>query len=149
MNDGWVISIDEEKDLGVLMFKDLKLAKNKANLMLGIINKGVSYKSAKVISKLYRSYVKPHLEYCIEFWSLINDADMLKGVQRGATKMIQSFKNLSNEERLKRLDMFSLRCRRLRDDMIEIFKMIHCIDKVNLGNLFCIKIIQVIEMNNH
>ena len=33
--------------------------------------------------------------------------------------------------------MLSLRCRRLRDDMIEVFKMIHGIDKVNLGKLFC------------
>ena len=59
MIDGWAKSVDEGKDLGVLMFKDLKfskqclLAKNKANLMLGIINREVSYKSAKVISKLY------------------------------------------------------------------------------------------------
>ena len=49
--------------------------------MLGIINKGVQYKSAEVISNLYRSYVRPHLEYCI--WTPINvkDEDMLEGVQ--------------------------------------------------------------------
>ena len=49
--------------------------------MLGIINKGVSYKSAEVISKLYRVYVRPHLEYCIQFWTPIKvkDADMLQG----------------------------------------------------------------------
>ena len=41
MNDGWVKSVDEERDLGVLMSKDLKfskqylLGKNKDNLMLG------------------------------------------------------------------------------------------------------------------
>ena len=44
--------------------------------------------------------------------------------------------NLSYEERLKRLGMFSLRYKRLRGDMIEVFKMIHGIDKVNLGKLF-------------
>ena len=56
------------------------MAKNKANLMLGIINRGVSYKSGEVISKLYRSYVRPYLEHCIQFWTPINvkDADMLK-----------------------------------------------------------------------
>ena len=52
--------------------------------------------------------------------------------------MIPSLRNLSYEERLKRLGMFSLRRRRLRGDMIEVFKMIHGIDKVNLGKLFCI-----------
>ena len=34
--------------------------------------------------------------------------------------------------------MFSLRRKRLRDDMTEVFKMIHGIDKVNLEKLFCI-----------
>ena len=96
MKDGWVKSVNEEKDFGMLMFKVLKfskqclLAKNKANSILGIINRGVSYKSVEVISKLCRSYVRPHLEYCIQFWTPINgkDADMLEGVKRGATKMI-------------------------------------------------------------
>ena len=59
-------------------------------------------------------------------------------VQRRATKMIPGLKNLLYEGRLKRLDMFSLRRRRLRDGMIEMFKMIQSIDKVNLGKLFCI-----------
>ena len=50
--------------------------------MLGIINKRVSYEPAKVISKLYRAYVRPHLEYFIKFWSPANmkDADMLERV---------------------------------------------------------------------
>ena len=34
--------------------------------------------------------------------------------------------------------MFSLRRRRIWGDVIELFKMIHCIDKVNLWKLFCI-----------
>ena len=53
--------------------------------------------------------------------------------------MIPSLRNVSYEERLKRLGMFSLRRRRLRGDMIEVFKMIHGMDRVNLGKLFCIK----------
>ena len=127
--DGWVKSVDEERDLGVLMFMGLKfskqclLAKNEANLMLGIINRGVSYKSNEVISKLYRPYVRPHLESYIQFWSPINekDADMLEGVQIRATKMIPSLRSLLYEERLKRFGMFSLKRRRLRGDMIEVF----------------------------
>ena len=65
--------IGEERDLGVLISKDLNfsrqclMAKNKTNSMLGIINRVVSYKSSEVISKLYKSYVRPHLEYCIQF----------------------------------------------------------------------------------
>ena len=50
--------------------------------------------------------------------------------------MIPSLRNLSYKERLKNLGMFSLRCRRLRGDMIEVFKMIQGIDKINLEKLF-------------
>ena len=55
MNDGWVKSVDVERHLRALTSKELKfskqwlLIKNKVNLMLGIISKGVSYKSAEVI----------------------------------------------------------------------------------------------------
>ena len=55
------------------MSKNLKIskpylmAKNKANLMLSKIKRGLSYKPAEVISKLYRSYVRLHLVYCIQF----------------------------------------------------------------------------------
>ena len=41
------------------------MARNKGNLILGIKNRKVSYKSAEVISKLFRSYVTSHLEYIV------------------------------------------------------------------------------------
>ena len=71
------------------------------------------------------------LIYCIKFWSPANvrDADMLERVQKRTTKMIPDFKKLS-KKRLKRLGIFSLRCRRLRGDVIEMFK------KINLEKLF-------------
>ena len=59
---------------------------------------------------------------------MLKDGDMLKGIQRNATKMISSLRNLSYEERLKRSDMFGLRNRRLRGDTLDVFKMIHGID---------------------
>ena len=52
--------------------------------------------------------------------------------------MILNLRNLSYEERLKRLDMLSVRRRRLRCDIIEVFKRIHGIEKVNIRKLFCI-----------
>ena len=48
------------------------------------------------------------LEYCIQFWTPINvkDADMLEGVQRRATGMIPSLRNLSYDKSLKRWACF-------------------------------------------
>ena len=68
----------------------------------------------------------------------MKNADMLEGVQRRPFKMIPSLRNLSYEERRKGLGILSLKHRGLRGDMFEVFKMIHGIDKVNLGKLFCI-----------
>ena len=104
--------------------------------MLVIINRGLSHKSAELVSKLYRSYVISHLEHCIPFQTPINlkDADMIEGLQRRATEMISSLRNLY-EERLKRLGMLSLRRRRFRADIIEVFKMIQGIEKINLRKL--------------
>ena len=74
----------------------MSLGKNKVNLMLDIINRAVPYKSAEIMSKVHRSYVRPYLEYCIQFWKPINVkvADMLEGVQRRATKLIPNLRNL-------------------------------------------------------
>src|SRR5678816_4586531 len=115
MNGEWLESVDQEKDLGVIISSNLKVAnqcleaRNKANKMLGIINRNVVYKSKEVISKLYNSYVRPVIEYCAQVWApyLKKDLDMLKRVQRRATRMISGFEGKSYEERLKELGTVS------------------------------------------
>ena len=66
---------DQERDLGVLVDSSMKVstqcaaAVKKANSMLGIIRKGIENKTANIILPLYKSMVRPHLEYCVQFWS--------------------------------------------------------------------------------
>ena len=131
--DGQELSqIEKEKDLGVFINHKLSSsdqvveARKRALRMLGAINRNVSYKSEEVITKLYCAYVRPHLEYCVQAWSPIYEKDcwLLERVQKRATKMVKRIKDLSYEERLKELGMFSLRYRRLRGDLIEVFKFV-------------------------
>jgi len=134
--------IEEERDLGVLVSKDLKAekqcisARNRALRMLGLINRSVKYKSREVMKKLYLAYVRPHLEYSVQAWSpyLEKDIDMLERVQRKATRLVSGLSNLEYGERLNALDMYSLKYRRLRGDMIEMYKIVRGLDQVNLND---------------
>jgi len=87
---------------------------------------------------LYKAYVRSHLEYCVQAWSLHfkKDIECLEQVQRRATKLINGFKNLSYENRLRRLKLATLEKRRLRGDLIETFKIITGREKVDKHEFF-------------
>ena len=81
-------------------------AVKKANMALGMIKRQVSrYKST--IVRLYKSLVRPTLEYCLQVWnsSLIKDIELLEQVQHRATKLIPEIDHLSYHDRLKYLNI--------------------------------------------
>ena len=69
--------VEEEKDLGVLITNDLKASQqcttacNKANRVLGMMNRTIVYKSKEVLLNLYKSLVCPHVEYCTPVCHLV------------------------------------------------------------------------------
>src|SRR6218665_3950555 len=99
-----------------------------ANSTLGIIRRTIVTRDKGTILRLYKSLVRPQLEYCIQVhvWSpyLKQDMEKLEKVQRRATKMIRGYKDLSYEERLIRCGLTTLEKRRSSGDLIEAYTII-------------------------
>src|SRR5215467_11751771 len=137
-----------ERDLGLLVDNNVKfssqcsVATKKANCILGLIRRNIAHKSKEVILRLYKSLVRPHLEYCIQVWSpyLKKDIELLEKVQRRATKMISELRHLSYEQRLNRLGLITLEKRRIRGDFMQAFKIIKGIDKVDYTRFFTLNV---------
>ena len=94
--------VDSEKDLGVTFntsfnFEDhVRNSIAKANGTIAWLTRSMISREPSVMLGLYKSLIKPHLEYCSQAWapmarhgnwSLIPE---LEGVQRSFTRMISS-----------------------------------------------------------
>ena len=82
----------------------------------------------------FLSLVRPHLDYAAQFWSPYyrKDIESLEAVQRRMTKMVEGMRNIPYKERLKRLNLHSLERRRVRGDLIEVFKWVKGINEGNI-----------------
>ena len=102
---------------------------------MSIIRRTYTYLDRDSFNLLFKSVVRPHVEYGAPIWDprLKRDIAELVQVQRRATKQIHALKNLSYEERLRKLP--TLRYRRLRGDMIETYKLLHDIHDSTLPKL--------------
>jgi hypothetical protein len=89
--------VECEKDVGVIVHHSLKpgmqcaKAARRANAILGQLSRAVCYRDKDTILKLYKVYVRPHLEYAVASWSpwTVGDKELLEKVQRRALSMIQ------------------------------------------------------------
>lgn len=66
----------------------------------------------------------PSCKTLAEVGDINKDGGKLEGIQRRATRMIRGFSNMTYEEKLKELDLFSLETRGLRRDVITVFSYV-------------------------
>ena len=130
---------DVEKDLGV--FTDYKLhftdhcqqKVNAANRTLRYIKHTFKHIDEDMFMLLYRSMVRPILEFSSCVWSpfLKYNIDSLERVQRRATKMIPTLQNLTYQQRLEKLNLETLSYRRKRADLLETYRIRNNLHKLD------------------
>ena len=81
------------------------------------------YRSPDILTRLYKSLARPHLEYCVPVWSphYVKDRKKLEKVQHRFPRMLsglKSLKGLKSGWRLERLKMMTLKDRRNRSDLV-------------------------------
>ena len=126
-------SVKEEKDIGVIVSDSLKpsaqcaRAAKKANGILGQMSRSFHYRDRTVWIHLFKTYVRHHLELSVQSWSpwYAKDINLLEKVQQRAVGMVVGLKSKSYEGKLKELGLPSLYDRRLRGDMIQVWKYLH------------------------
>ena len=131
--------VDYEKDVGVLLHKSFRpslqcaKAAAKANSVLGQLCRGIGFRDRSTFIGLYKTFVRPHLDYCAQVWSpwTLGDREILEAVQRRAVGMVTNLRGRTYEERLAELGMVTLEKRRERGDLIQAYKILSGKDQVD------------------
>jgi hypothetical protein len=139
-----IAKCEEEKDLGVIFDRDLSFDRhiahvvNKANQVIGIIKRTFTFLDKSMFIRLYKTLVRPLLEYGNVIWypRLKRQSAMIERVQRRATKLIYELRDNTYEERLRILELPSLKARRVRGDLIQTYKIFNDIDDIDRITFF-------------
>ena len=96
-------------------------------------------KNPEFMITLFVTHIRPIIDYCSTVWNVgyARDLALLESVQRRWTKNIDRMQTLAYTERLKSLNMFSIKGRLLRSDLTKYWKIL-CSDSVgfDLSGLF-------------
>ena len=128
-------TVDSEKDLGITVNKTVDWKEHVSNIIkkaksvTAWVSRSIISRSPEIMTKIYKSLVRPQLEYCVQLWSPLPSHGNwglileIEDVQRSFTRMIDGVGLLSYENRLKALNLTTLLERRARGDLIETFKI--------------------------
>jgi hypothetical protein len=135
---------EEERDIGVSVTRTLRpsaqcaKASRTASTVLAQLSRSFHFRDRHVFVRLYKQYVRPHLEFATAAWSpwTAADKESLEKVQKRAVRMVSGLKSDNYEERLRELGMATLEERRHQIDMQQTHKILHGVDRVKKETWF-------------
>jgi hypothetical protein len=138
--------VNQFKDLGIIISNHLTWSDqvnsvvNKANRVLGIIKRTVGTSNMKVFMLLYKTLVRPILEYAVPMWSpyLVKDVKALESVQRRASRMALNQKRgeMPYDSRCEILKLDTLQKRREYSSLIECYKTVYGLNGISFDEVF-------------
>jgi len=132
LNDERISPKESIKDLGIIVDNKLNFheqsasAAKKAISTASWIFKSFNFLNNQLFAILYKVFVRPNLEYCIQAWRphLKKSTNILEKTQRKITKWCPGISHYSYENRLQCLKLPTLNARYDRGDLIETFKIL-------------------------
>ena len=137
-------TVTSEKDLGITFQHDMKFdihinnIVNKANRLLGLVKRTFSYMDRDTFLIIYKSIIRPIIDYGDSVWnpSLKKHIQMIENIQRRGTKLVPELININYTDRLKMLNLPTLKYRRKRGDLIQVFKILNGHYDINWEDFF-------------
>ena len=131
-------------DLGICIDSELRFKGHinnivtKAHQRAALIKRCFRSRDPKHLFRAFTVYVRPLLEYNSPVWSpcYASYVNLIEKVQRRFTNGLAGFKYLSYCDRLARLNCDSLELRRLRSDLIFLYKVFYGLVDVDFSSLF-------------
>jgi len=122
----WMVNVFNKPKKRILTENQLKFhshftaVTSKARRLLGLIGKLFINLNFQTLPYLYKVIVRPTLEYGNIIWGPFHkgDENLIKQIQRKATRLVTSISHLSYEEQLRHLNLPSLNYRRYHGDII-------------------------------
>ena len=139
--------VEEEKDLGVWMHHSLKpsiqceRAAKSGNMALGMILRAFYYTTMETLIPLYKTFVRPRLEFAVAAWApwTAKDEGVLEDVQKRLIRSLSDCRGRTYEEKVQKTGLTTLKERRRRGDMAEVYKTLRGMNRVNKGEWFDIR----------
>ena len=144
LNGSPLDKIVETKDLGVLFNSRLSFSSHissivaKAKSRSFLLFKSFTNCDLKALILAFTSYVIPILDYCSPVWSphSLEDIKTVESVQRTFTKRLPACQGLTYRERLVCTGLTTFEHRRLKNDLILFYKIMHGLTTVNFDSNF-------------